>query len=327
MNLKNINLLFLFFTNVNAFIRIPNRIRDINMKYSFSCDCSEWNGKCIDALIFKGGGSRAIVYSGAVKKLEENCMIYKVKNLAGTSSGAQTAGLLCCGYNSKELEQCLKYAPWDKILDRGFLNLKSIYSLIFNYGLYDSSNLQNYIEELIENKTGIANITFKQLYELSNIHLKVGVCSLTDKKFKYIDYIDYPDMPVSLGLTASSSIPIIFSTTKWKNEYFVDGGLIGNLPITAFPDNNCLAFNLINSKDINKIEENPKNILDFIKILFFILFNYAQQTFSPKNTDLKNIEYIEIFTKNVKLLDTNIKNKTIDDLVNFGYMAVENFLR
>ena len=57
-------------------------------------------------------------------------------------------------------------------------------------------------------------------------------------------------MPVSLGLTASSSIPLIFSVTKWENEYFVDGGLIGNLPITAFPNNNCLAFNLVDSTEI-----------------------------------------------------------------------------
>ena len=88
-----------------------------NNDYNFKC--SQWDGKKIDTLIFEGGGVRAVVYSGALKKLEEVDMMKCVKNIAGTSSGAQTAALLCCGYKSNEIKSVLRMAPWKKILDGG----------------------------------------------------------------------------------------------------------------------------------------------------------------------------------------------------------------
>ena len=327
MNFKNLFFFMIFISNTISISVNSNFKKCRFVSNSVKIECSNWDGKCIDTLIFKGGGSRAIVYAGAIKKLEQENMLHEVKYLAGSSSGAQTAALICCGYSSNELENALRCAPWESILDSGFFNIQGIFNLISKYGFYDSKNLQDYIESLIYIKTGKKEITFKELYDISNIHLKVGVCSLTDKKFKYIDYQSYPNMPISVGLTASSSIPFIFTTTKWEEELFVDGGLIGNLPITAFPENNCLAFNLLDMSDKQILNENPKNILDFGKVIFKILYLYAQEMIRLKNKNLDNIEFIEIFTNKVNLLDVNIKNETIVKLINYGYNAVETFLR
>ena len=321
----NFNLIFFILISIKNILSFKHSL--INNYNFIKFECSKWDGKCIDTLIFKGGGSRAIAYAGAIKKFEEEDMIKKFKYLAGTSSGAQTAALLCCGYTSRELENALRYAPWDRILDVGFLNIDGIINLITKYGYFDSNNLREYIEFLIFNKTGIKDITFLELFEYSNIHLKIGVCSLTDKKFKYIDHLSYPDMPISVGLAASSSIPFIFSSTEWKNELFVDGGLIGNLPVTAFPENKCLAFNLLDITDKNNIDDNPKNVLDFGRIVIKILYQYAQEMFRIKNKNLKNIEYIEIYTNKISLLDLKIKDESIKKLINFGYNAVETFLK
>lgn len=327
MNFKNLFYLLLCVTNVSSLkISATHRNRIKSNLYSVKYECSDWDGKCIDTLIFKGGGTKAIVYAGAIRKFEEKDMMKKIKFLAGTSSGAQTAALICCGYSSHELENVLRGVPWKRILNSGVFNTKGVCNLITKYGFFDSKNLQSYIEYLLYKKTGKRNITFKELYKISKIHLKIGVCSLTERRFKYIDHKTYPDMPVSIGLTASSSIPFVFSCTRWKNEFFVDGGLIGNLPVTAFPENNCLAFNLFNIKDKRNLNKNPKNIIDYGKIIFDILYKYAQEMFSPKNKNIDNVEFIEIFTNKVSLLDTNISNETIAELTDYGYNAVETFL-
>ena len=79
--------------------------------------------------------------------------------------------------------------------------------------------------------------------------------------------------------------------------------------------------------DKQMLNENPKNILDFGKVIFKILYLYAQEMIRLKNKNLDNIEFIEIFTNKVNLLDVNIKNETIVNLINYGYDAVETFLR
>ena len=246
MNLLKLTFFIFFINEVTSFILGSNNFNKFNNNINyddFKFDSSCWDGKKIDTLIFKGGGSRAIVYIGALKRLEKSNYMKNVKNFAGTSSGAQTAALICCGYNSSDINEIAIKFPWRRIMNTGVLNLKGIANVFNNYGFYNSDYLRSYLEELLYKRTKINNITFSELFKISNKHLKVGVCSLTDKKFKYIDHITYPDMPVSIGLTASSSIPFVFSYTKWENETFIDGGLVGNLPVTAFPENKCLAFN------------------------------------------------------------------------------------
>ena len=329
MSLKIILFFYLYYIKiVESFIHYPHIIKSTkiyNNNHDYEFKCSKWDGKKIDTLIFEGGGVRAIVYSGAIKKLEEANMIKCIKNLAGTSSGAQTAALLCCGYKSNEIKKILKIAPWKKILDGGF-SIKGIYFLITKYGLYNPNFLEKYLDHLIYLKTGVKGITFEELYNISNIHLKLGVCSLKDKKFKYIDHITYPEMPVSIGLLASSSIPLLFTTTNYDNECFTDGGLVGNLPTTSFPNNNCLAFTLFSNNEYKKDKENPKNLVSFIKIVLHILVEYAREIYSSKNRYIKNIDYIEIYTGNIGVIEKNIDENTLEQLSDYGYFAVESFL-
>lgn len=307
-------------------IRLFDRKKDLNVN-KFGFTCSEWSGNQFNTLLFEGGGVRAVVYSGAIQRLEEDNMVKNIEYLAGTSSGAQTAALLCCGYNSKEMKDALKNAPWDQILNGKLFSFKGIKSLIKKFGYCDSIYLKNYLDDLIYYKTGIKNITFLELYKYSNIHLKIGVCSLKDKDFKYIDHLTYPDMPVSIGLTASSSIPFIFSSVEWEGDLFIDGGLVGNLPITAFPEQKSLAFNLINNNDfLNKDKKKPKNIFIFIKNILLILLRNSQKFYSSENNCIKNVDYIQIFTGNVTVLERNLGEDTINVLIDHGYKAVEHFL-
>jgi NTE family protein len=328
LNLFKIFYMFFSFTSLNAFSLNHQRLfeRKIdNNKYNFDFSCSDWDGKIFNTLIFEGGGVRAVVYSGAIRKLEEENVIKDIKNLGGTSSGAQTAALLCSGYTSPELEDALRNAPWNKILNGKIFSFRGLKNLFTKYGISDSNYLREYLDYLIYLKTGKRNITFLELYNYSQIHLKIGVCSLKDQEFKYIDYLNYPDMPVSLGLTGSSCIPFIFTSVKWEDDILIDGGLVGNLPITAFPKDNCLAFNLIDNNEIIKNKKKPGNIFIFIKNILLILLKNSQKFYSSKNPCIKNIDFIEIHTDNVSVLDENMSNETINILINHGYKATEHF--
>ena len=326
MNFFEIFYMFFSFTTLNSFSFNHQRLFERNFKnkkYNFDFSCSDWDGKKFDTLIFEGGGVRAVVYSGVIRKLEEENLIKNIKNLGGTSSGAQAAALLCSGYTSSEIEKVIKNTPWNKIFNGKLFSFEGLKNLLTKYGYSNINYLNDYLDHLIYLKTGQKNITFLELYEYSQIHLKIGVCSLKEQDFEYIDYLSYPDMPVCVGLTASSCVPFFFTYVKWKDDIFIDGGLVGNLPITSFPEDNCLAFNLKDNQIITN-KRKPGNIFIFIKNILLILFKNSQKFYSSKNPCIQNIDFIEIHT-NVSFLDKHISNKTINSLINHGYKATEHF--
>ena len=134
-----------------------------------------WNGHNIEALIFEGGGARAVVYCGVIQCLEEKKMLSKISLFSGTSSGSQIASLLAFGYSSKEIKKIFKLSPWDEILDRtfNFNSFKDIYQLTQEYGLYSGQKLEKFYDDLFRDKIGFSNCTFMDLYNQFGTHLKV----------------------------------------------------------------------------------------------------------------------------------------------------------
>ena len=136
-------------------------------------------------------------------------------------------------------------------------------------------------------------------------------------------------MPISLGVRASSSIPLLITTAKWNNKMYIDGGVLGNLPIKSFPNLNCIAFDLVsdeekkNKKEILDKDFSPKNLLDFIFIVFNILFYASQTENGYTNIKYQNISVVEIDTFNIGILDFELNKKKINNLFKSGYYSVK----
>ena len=287
-----------------------------------------WDGQEIEALIFEGGGARAIVYCGVVQCLEDNLLLSNIKCFSGTSSGAQMASLLSFGYDSSEMKEIFRLSPWDDILDRtfNFNTFKDIYQLTHDYGLYSGHKLEQFYDSLFENKIGFPNCTFSQLYHKKRIHLRVGVCNVNTQDFVYLDYHSNPDMPISKAIRASSAIPFIFTVTEWNNELLVDGGIMGNLPTTAFLDKKCLAFNLVSMNDTLTIEKKPQNIFNYIRQVVSMILTAAQHQYGPLDIDMDNIDIINIPAYNISVLETNLPAEKFQNLVDEGYYSTEFYL-
>ena len=287
-----------------------------------------WNGDKIEALIFEGGGARAVIYCGVIKCLEDYNLMSDMKYFAGSSSGAQVASLLAVGYNGSEMEQLFHYSPWNEILDKtiNFNFLKNIHQLITRYGIYDGDKLEQFYDTLFENKIGISKCTFSQLYEKEQIHLRIGVCNVNIQDFIYLDYISNPDMPISKAIRASSAIPLIFTVTDWENQMLIDGGIMGNLPTTAFLDKKCLACNLVSVDQSSIIETKPKNIFNYIKRVISMILTAAQHQYCPLDIEKNNIDIINIAAYNISLLETDISKDKFLNLIHEGYNSTKLYL-
>ena len=179
----------------------------------------------INKLVFSGGSTKGISYIGIIKGLEENNLFKNIKTFAGTSIGAIFSFLLTIGYDYYSLNDIVKSINIEKLCK---INKMS------SYGFDDEVNLVSMIKELMDKKNIKHDITFKELFKLTNKRLIITVTNLTLKKAEYLDYKRTPDMNVLIGLRMSFSVPIVFKPIIYNGCYYVDGGLVDNLPVGIY---------------------------------------------------------------------------------------------
>ena len=193
-------------------------------------------------LVFEGGGIRGIVYAGVIEVLEEEGYIKQVEKVAGTSVGAITALMISLNYNSNEITTIISKTKFQQFNEIGIHRLNS------HYGWYQHNNFMKWLDKIIENKTGNADITFQKMHELGYKDLYITSTCLNKQKLIIFSYENYPQMKVKDAVKASMSIPLYFEAVFLDSlgriydkkvdtiplDVMVDGGILGNYPIFIF---------------------------------------------------------------------------------------------
>ncbi len=196
----------------------------------------------------KGAGIRGIAYCGAIKVLEEKNLLQNIERVGGTSAGAITALLLSLGYKADEISELINSTSFKKFNDGNFLIFGGIHRLKRYYGWYRGRRVENWLDKVIESKTGNAEITFRELDERGYKDLFITGTSLDQQKLFVFSNETFPQMKIKDAVRISMSIPLYFEAifmTKTgviiqhpiiKEGYhvMVDGGLIANFPIRLF---------------------------------------------------------------------------------------------
>jgi len=298
---------------------------------------ARYNGEPPEALIFKGGGTKGVAYTGAMKRLEEAGLLQGIKKFAGTSAGSQVAAMLAFGFSGEELKDINQNSPWSQLLDssHGCCGpCRNLSRLFRRFGICRGQFLQDYLDDLFKKKCGVSRCTFQQLFELSGTELRLGTCNMVTRRFEFLDRHNQPNMPICVACRASSSIPILFEPVRWQNALYVDGGLEGNLPISAFQhDSKILALNFRSESEASRPQQIPTNLIEFLKQSAEMLFEAAQgvhgvDTISAKAKELtgKGIDIIHIDTGAYGPLDTSMHDEELEGLVKAGYDAVHQYL-
>mmetsp|Transcript_156632 Transcript_156632/g.277916 ORF Transcript_156632/g.277916 Transcript_156632/m.277916 type:complete len:399 (-) Transcript_156632:286-1482(-) len=310
---------------------------------------TRYDGNPPKALVFRGGGTKGVVYAGAMKRLEEEeGLLDDVKFFAGTSAGSEFAAMLAFGYRGEELRERTRTMPWKKLLDFGdgcCAPIQTIYRLFWHSGLCKGDALEQYLEKQFTEASGISGCTFKQLYEQKGVELRLGACEVVERKFVFLDRKNTPNMPISKACRASSSIPLLFKPLEYDGKVYVDGGLEGALPISAFTDleenPKILAFNLLSDHDCEppscacrpKPREAPKGLLSLLQTQAEMMKEAANavhgvDTLNTLGRDLANqaIDVVNINTGKYGFMDTSMDEDELNNLMKRGYDAVDRYL-
>lgn len=170
------------------------------------------------SLCLSGGGARGVAHLGILQKIQEKSPI-EVLAISGASAGAIVGAFVAAGYAPKAILEILQNTEFWKhfrpSFSGGFINLNNFRSLF-----------DRYLPKNIE-----------------NLELPFYACvtNLDTGKAEYLNSGNIFDC-----IIASSTIPLLFSPNDIDGKYYVDGGLVNNLPIEPLVPyhHKILAFNI-----------------------------------------------------------------------------------
>ncbi len=204
-------------------------------------------------LVLEGGGIRGVAYAGAISVLEQQHILFEIEKIAGTSSGAIAGVMISIGYNATEIDSIMRSLPLEEFNDGKGGIFGKYRRARNNYGLYKGEKFTRWIQQLIKYKTSDENFSFAQLHQLhlQNNLYKDFYCTATNLSKQQLEIFSFentPNMPLALAVRISGGIPLFFEpiilnnqyqkiektdTLSFKN-YYVDGGMIANYPISIF---------------------------------------------------------------------------------------------
>jgi NTE family protein len=204
-------------------------------------------------LALEGGGIRGIAYAGAFKVLEEKNILQHIENVAGSSAGAIAGLMIAIGYDAAEIDSVLMSLPFEKFND-GKGGLIGKYRRIKrDFGVYKGDRFEKWLRVMLFSKLGNEDLTFEELHQLKlkNSTYKDLFCTGTNisrQRLEVFSYKNSPNLSIATAVRISGGIPLYFTpialddslqviedgdTSKYIN-YYVDGGMLCNYPISMF---------------------------------------------------------------------------------------------
>lgn len=204
-------------------------------------------------LVLEGGGIRGIAYAGVLNVLEQKSILQNIEKVGGSSVGSIAAMMICIGYSADEIDSIMMDLPLQKFND-GKGGLVGKYKRLRNdYGIFKGKVFERWLEDLVEEKTGNRHFSFATLHhlQLTNKRYKDLYCTATNLSRQQLEIFSYqstPDMPIALAARISAGIPLYFEPVALDNQfkkikagdsisfvnYYVDGGMLSNYPISMF---------------------------------------------------------------------------------------------
>jgi len=162
-------------------------------------------------LVLSGGGARGFAHLGVLQALNEAGIFPDI--ISGTSAGALAGVLYCDGNSPKEILKMMKTNS----------RLDYMRPILPRDGILQISGIVKILE---------TNLRAKKFEDLK-IPLIVTATDLNHGKAVYFSKGD-----LITTVIASSSIPVLFKPVIINKIYYVDGGVLDNLPIKPI-ENKC----------------------------------------------------------------------------------------
>jgi predicted acylesterase/phospholipase RssA len=249
-------------------------------------------------LVLSGGGYKVKLYRPIFQALAEKGILQNITKVSGASGGALYALFLAIGMDHNDIRKIEEYFSIKTMVgDISFCNtnnkklaasllIKEILSFFKTGGIFELDSGICFIRNLLKDKLGNSDITFRQLHFIASIFpnrfkdLYISGTLLDVKNISYksqmFSYMTTPDIKIIDALNVTVRYPLFFSPKKIIHKgrvfYWVDGGLSRNIPVCYphFNPEETLVICFKRMKEVKKTQ--PKLfLLRYIYTIFRVL--------------------------------------------------------
>ena len=184
----------------------------------------------ITHLIIPGGGANFPILLGALRKLKkEGIWSYeKLKSIHGTSCGGLIGLLILLNPDWDDLYNYFINRPWSTVYE---ITPEMLFTAYSQKGLINKDHFKKTLEPFFTLNNWDIDITFKEIYEITNIEYNLYVTNFNDMTSEVFNYKTQPDLSVLKAVLCSAAIPPVVSPSIINDTLYVDGGLLANNPI------------------------------------------------------------------------------------------------
>ena len=184
----------------------------------------------ITHLIIPGGGANFPILLGALRKLKkEGIWSYeKLKSIHGTSCGGLVGLLILLNPDWDDLYNYFINRPWNTVYE---ITPEMLFTAYSQKGLINKDHFKKTLEPFFTLNNWDIDITFKEIYEITNIEYNLYVTNFNDMTSEVFNHKTQPDLSVLKAALCSAAIPPVVSPSIINDTLYVDGGLLANNPI------------------------------------------------------------------------------------------------
>lgn len=259
----------------------------------------------IEYIALPGGGLDFFIFYGLLKHLNKEKLfdMNNIKEIYGTSCGSILGLLLQLKLEWDVLDNYIIHRPWNKLFD---ITPDLLFNCISNKGLLNITSFHNFFEPLFKTMQYSLDITFKELYEKTNIEFHVFATEYNNLTLTIFNKTNTPNLSVIEACYMSSTLIPLFQPNILNEKYYIDGGVMLNNPVTYLLEQNipeiddkllCIVdISYCKKKKITNFNvdniDKDSNLINFVLSLVLRLSNRIHDNLFDKTNSLKKIKHI-----------------------------------
>lgn len=218
-----------------------------------------------DTLVISGASTKVVSFVGIFRALFEKNILKEnlggIKEIHTLSIGTFYSLCLLLNISERVIYECLIRCDFSECFDIDNINLNEITKSLglLSHEVY----FKKLMKSVLLQKFQKDDISLKELYDYNPIELYVKCVNVSKQCSVHFNHKTHPDMSITKLLIMTTTLPIFFKPQKYKNDYYVDGGLSGNLPVEKVKSKNVLCIHI--KRSMKNIDDEDIPLLGFLQ--------------------------------------------------------------